>query len=210
MAQSQSSQDSRFGPSVRIHPTAIIEDGVAIGEHSSVWDNVHVRKNTSIGHHCVIGEKSYIAYDVRIGNYVKINAYVYIPTGVVIEDKVMLSAGTIFTNDMFPRAFDYEKNELASSDPNEETLETLVREGATLGAGVTVLAGLEIGRFALIGAGCVVTKSVPDHALMVGNPAKQLGWVCVCGKRLDAGKNKVKCSFCGRSYRMVGGRMALN
>lgn len=186
---------------VKVHPTAVIEDGVVIGKDSSVWDNVHIRKNTVIGHHCIVGEKTYVAYDVRIGNYVKLNAFVYIPTGVTIEDKVMISAGCIFVNDKYPRAYDFAGSGLLSSAPNEETLNTFVREGATVGAGCTILGDLEIGRYALIGAGSVVTKSVPAHALMVGNPAKQIGWVCVCGFRLKFSKGKACCEKCEASYR---------
>ncbi|MBI2095512.1 MAG: N-acetyltransferase [Candidatus Omnitrophica bacterium] len=198
MAESPSLK--RF-PGVRIHPTASIEEGVKIGPHSSVWDNVHIRRNAVIGHHCIVGEKSYIAYDVRIGNFVKINAFVYIPTGVTIEDKVMLAAGCVFVNDKYPRAFDYVKNEPLSSDPNEDTLETVVREGATIGAAVTILGGLEVGKFALVGAGSVVTRSVPDHALVVGNPLRQIGWVCVCGQRLGFLKNNTAKCRCGERFK---------
>ena len=170
-----------------------------IGPHSSVWDNVHIRRNAVLGHHCIVGEKSTIAYGVRIGNHVKINAFVYLPAGVTVEDKVMIAAGCVFVNDKYPRAFDYRKNEPVSSDPNEETLETLVREGATVGAAVTCLGGLTIGRFALVGAGSVVTRSVPDHALVVGSPLRQIGWVCVCGRPLNFSKNAAKCR-CGEAF----------
>ncbi len=191
-------------PGVKVHPTAVIEEGVKIGADSSVWDNVHIRKNAKIGHHCIVGEKTYIAYDVTIGNFVKLNAFVYIPTGVTIEDKVMVAAGTIFVNDKYPRAFDHRGSELLSSAPNDETLTTVVREGATVGAGVTVLGGLEIGCFALVGAGSVVTRSVVAHALVVGNPAKQIGWVCVCGWRLTFTRNKARCVKCASIYRISG------
>ena len=180
-----------------IHPTAIIEKGVRIGLYSSVWDNAHIRKNAVLGHHVIVGEKSYIAYDVKVGNFVKINAFVYIPTGITIEDKVMISAGCIFVNDKYPRSFDFKTRTIASSSPNEETLKTLVCEGATIGAAATILGGLRIGRFALVGAGSVVTKSVPDHAIVVGNPARQIGRVCACGRPVKAGIRRVVCRFCG-------------
>ncbi len=194
-------------PGVRIHPTAIIEDEVEIGPSSFVWDNVHIRRNAKLGSHCIVGEKSYIAYDVRIGSYVKINAFVYIPTGVIVEDKVMISAGTIFVNDKYPRAFDFRNGVPIDSAPNEETLNTWVRLGATIGAGCTILGGLEIGRYALIGAGSVVTKSVPDHGLMVGNPARQIGWVCVCGHKLAPKKGSGRCGRCGVCYRILRGKL---
>ena len=196
-------------PGVRVHETAMIEDGVRIGAGSSVWDNVHIRKNASLGRHCVVGEKTYIAYDVRIGDYVKLNAFVYIPAGVTIEDKVMISAGSIFVNDKYPRAFDQRSKGLKSSSPNEETLETFVREGATIGAGATILGGLEIGRFALVGAGSVVTKSVASHALVVGNPARQIGWVCVCGHKLLLKKNAAQCIRCPFVLKLKNKKVAL-
>jgi acetyltransferase-like isoleucine patch superfamily enzyme len=186
-----------------IHPTAIIEKNVNIGEGTKIWDNVHIRYNSSIGNNCIVGEKTYIAYNVKIGNFVKINAFVYIPTGIIIEDKVMISAGCIFVNDHYPRAYDTRTNKLSSSKPNEKTLDTIVCEGATLGAGTIILADLRIGKYALVGAGSVVTKSVFDHALVVGNPARQIGWVCICGPRLNFDSANSTCESCKRSYAII-------
>lgn len=184
----------------------MIEEGVTIGPGTSIWDHVHVRARAKIGRHCIVGEKTYIAYQVHIGNYVKINAFVYIPTGITIEDRVMLSAGCIFVNDKYPRAFDYKKNALADSAPNEETLTTLVKEGATLGAHVTVLGNLSIGRCALVGAGSVVTKSVSDYQIVVGNPARPIGWICRCGHPLQIKKKCITvCSGCSGKYRLKRG-----
>ena len=185
--------------SVRIHPTALVEDGVEIGEHSSVWDNVHIRFDTTIGEECIIGEKTYIAYGVRIGNRCKLNAAVYVCTAVTIEDGVMVSAGTVFTNDRFPRATTPDLTALRSSDPDEETLPTLVREGATIGANCTIGNDLVIGRFAMVGMGSVVTKSVPDFALVLGNPARIAGYVCRCGHLLD---EALRCKSCDSEYFM--------
>ncbi len=165
----------------KIHPTAIIEENVQIGEGTSVWDNVHIRHGASIGENCIVGEKTYIAYDVRIGNLVKINAMVYICAAVTIEDGVMISAGTIFTNDRFPRATMPDLKTLRPSEPDEHTLPTLVREGATIGAGCTIGNDLEIGRWAMVGMGSLVTKSVPDFHLVIGSPARSIGAVCKCG-----------------------------
>ncbi len=114
---------------VRIHPTAIIESNVQLGEGTSVWDNAHIRHDAVLGEQCLVGGKSTIAYDVKIGNRVKINSNAYICNGVTIEDGVMISAGTIFTNDRFPRATTPDLKELRSSDPDEHTLATVVREG---------------------------------------------------------------------------------
>jgi UDP-2-acetamido-3-amino-2,3-dideoxy-glucuronate N-acetyltransferase len=112
---------------VFIHSTANIERNVIIGEHSKIWDQVHIRLDTIIGHHTQVGEKTYIAYGVKIGNYVKINAMVYIPAHVTISDYCMISAGTIFTNDLYPRSMNKEYTKLETSDPTEETLATLVQ-----------------------------------------------------------------------------------
>jgi acetyltransferase-like isoleucine patch superfamily enzyme len=157
--------------STRIHPTALIEPGVQIGAGTAVWDNVHVRHSTVIGQECIIGEKTYIAYGVRIGNRVKINAFVYVCNAVTIEDGVMVSAGTVFTNDRFPRATTPDLQRLRPSEPDEHTLPTLVREGATIGAGCIIGNDLVIGRFAMVGMGALVTRSVPDFHLVVGHPA---------------------------------------
>src|SRR6476661_3056153 len=197
---------------IRIHPTAIIEDSVTFGEGTSVWDNVHIRHGASIGEECIVGEKTYIAYDVRIGNRVKINALVYICAAVTIEDGVMISASTTFTNDRFPRATYPDLQTLRPSEPDEHTLTTLVREGATIGAGCTIGNDLEIGRWAMIGMGSVVTKSVRDFHLSVGSPARSVGVVCKCGLllcrfadgRSDTLDANVECG-CGLSYSIVSG-----
>jgi acetyltransferase-like isoleucine patch superfamily enzyme len=191
--------------SVRIHPTALIESNVEIGSGTSIWDNVHIRHSTQIGQECIIGEKTYIAYDVKIGSRVKINAFVYICNAVTIEDGVMISAGTIFTNDRFPRAATVDLQQLHTSLPDEHTLPTLVRAGATIGAGCTIGNDLTIGRFATIGMGSLVTKSVPDFHLAIGHPAKSVGCVCRCGQplmrfpELDEFEEQITCA-CGLKY----------
>jgi UDP-3-O-[3-hydroxymyristoyl] glucosamine N-acyltransferase len=190
-----------------IHPTAIIEDRVEIGPGTAIWDNVHIRHSTRIGEQCIIGEKSYIAYGVQIGNRVKINAFVYICNAVTIEDGVMISAGTIFTNDRFPRATTIDLRQLRPSDPDEHTMPTLVRAGATIGAGSVIGNDLTIGRFAMVGMGAVVTKSVPDFHLAIGHPAVSVGCVCRCGQLLERfprqqthAERVVTCHACGLGY----------
>jgi acetyltransferase-like isoleucine patch superfamily enzyme len=198
---------------VRIHPTAIVEEGTEIGPGTAIWDNVHIRTGTRIGESCIIGEKAYVAYDVAIGNRVKINAFVYICTGVTIEDGVMISAATTFTNDRFPRATTADLKQLRSSGPDEHTRLTRVREGATIGAGCVIGCDLTIGRFAMVGMGALVTKSVPDFHLALGQPARPVGCVCRCGEpflRFGAGELPVaqpdlKCSTCGLRYAMSEG-----
>jgi UDP-2-acetamido-3-amino-2,3-dideoxy-glucuronate N-acetyltransferase len=197
---------------VRVHPTAMIEGGVRLGSRTSVWDNVHIRHGAIIGEDCIVGEKSYVAYDVVIGNRVKINAFVYICAAVTIEDGVMLSAGTTFTNDRFPRATTPDLKQLRDSAPDEHTLPTLVRVGATIGAGSIIGNDLTVGRFAMVGMGSVVTKSVPDFYLVMGQPARPVGVVCKCGPLVHrfsgdpaATNIDVQCAECGASYFIQAG-----
>jgi UDP-2-acetamido-3-amino-2,3-dideoxy-glucuronate N-acetyltransferase len=185
---------------VAAHPTAVIEPGVSIGRDTSIWDHVHIRHSTRIGEECIVGGKTYIAYGVTIGDRVKINSFVYICTDVTIETGVMIAAGVVFTNDRFPRATTPDLKSLLSSDPGEKTLRTLVREGATIGAQATIGPGLTIGRFAMVGMGSVVTRDVPDHAIVCGNPARVVGYACACGEKLGA----AGCPACGARYSLEG------
>ncbi len=166
----------------RIHPTALVEAGVTLGNGTSVWDSVHIRKGATIGRKCIVGEKTYIAYDVVIGDLVKLNAAVYICAQVTIGDGVMIAAHTVFTNDRFPRACDPDLDDLQSSDPNEETLWTRVGRGTTIGANCTIGPGLTLGEFCMVGMGSVVTRDVPPHGLVIGSPARLIGLVCRCGE----------------------------
>jgi acetyltransferase-like isoleucine patch superfamily enzyme len=198
--------------SVRIHPTAIIEPGVTLGAGTSVWDSVHIRHGATLGEECIVGEKTYIAYDVKIGRRVKLNAMVYICYGVTIEDGVMISAGTVFTNDVFPRATTPDLAHLRSSDPDEETQQTIVAAGATIGAGCTIGSNLRIGRFAMVGMGSVVTRDVPDFHLVVGNPTRSIGAVCRCGHPIarwpaaaPPEAMSAECARCGVTYDIAGG-----
>ncbi len=195
---------------MKIHLTAIIEPEVTVGSDTSIWDNVHVRHSTEIGEECIIGGKTYIAYGVKIGNRVKINSFVYICNAVTIEDGVMISAGTIFTNDRFPRAATADLQHLKASDPDEHTLPTLVREGATIGAGCTIGNDLVIGRFAMVGMASLVTKSIPDFHLVIGHPTTSVGCVCRCGEPLmrfpaDGSTldiTEISCQACGLKYQI--------
>jgi acetyltransferase-like isoleucine patch superfamily enzyme len=200
---------------IRIHPTALVEDDVILGDGTSVWDNAHIRRGTRLGADCIVGGKTYIAYDVRIGNRVKINASAYICNAVTIEDGVMISAAVIFTNDRFPRAATSDLAALRPSTPDEHTLPTLVREGATIGAAATIGCDLTIGRFAMIGMGSVVTRSVSDFHLVVGNPARSIGCVCRCGEPLVKWSKlrspealRIACIACGLSFEICERRVA--
>jgi len=200
----------------RIHPTARIEAGVEIGPDTAIWDHVHVRgPGTRIGAECIIGEKTYVAYGVTIGDRVKLNAFVYVCTAVTLEDGVMIAAGTIFTNDRFPRATTPDLRKLRPSEPDEATRPTRVGAGATIGARCVIGSDLAIGRFAMVGMGSVITRSVPDFHLVVGHPARSLGCVCRCGEPFlrcatpDAFPQhaEVACPACGLRYRVDAGRV---
>ena len=199
---------------VRIHPTAWIEDGVEIGDGTSVWDSVHIRAPSSIGRSCIIGEKTYIAYGVQIGDRVKINAFVYVCAAVTIETGVMIAAGTIFTNDRFPRATTPDLSALRDSGPDEHTYPTHVCAGATIGARSVIGSDLRIGRFAMIGMGSVVTRDVPPFHLVLGHPARSVGIVCRCGERLLGAANGcedvtgvLSCKACGLVYDVQAGHV---
>jgi acetyltransferase-like isoleucine patch superfamily enzyme len=207
--------------STYVHPTALVEEGVSLGEDAKVWDNVHLRHGARIGRSTIVGEKTYVAYDVVIGSFVKINASVYICAAVTIEDFCMLSAHVVFTNDRFPRAGNRALTGLETSDPTDETLATRAKRGTTIGANATIGPGVTLGEFSMVGMGTVVTRDVAPHALVVGNPARQVGWVCVCGHPLVRwseqggqprepmqGRN-IACHTCERSYSLDGGALRL-
>lgn len=197
--------------SITIHPTAMIEDGVEIGEGTAIWDNVHVRRGARVGRDCIIGEKTYLAPDVVVSDRVKINAFVYLCTGVTLETGVMVAAGCVFTNDRFPRATTPDLSQLLPSEADEKTLSTLVKEGATIGARSVVGCDLDIGRFAMVGMGSIVSRSIPDFHLVVGSPARSVGMVCRCGQLIERFEDRfvdqeslVDCTGCGRRYRRTG------
>jgi UDP-2-acetamido-3-amino-2,3-dideoxy-glucuronate N-acetyltransferase len=196
----------------RIHETAIIDSGVEIGQGTSVWDNVHIREGARVGTDCIVGEKTCIGPGVVVGDLVKLNTSVYLCTGVTLERGVMVSAHVVFTNDRYPRASTPDLVHLRSSEADESTHTTIVREGATIGAAATVGPGIQIGRFSMVGMGSVVTRSVPDFNLVVGNPAVRIGYVCRCGSPLETAvsadpDDTITCGSCGRRYRVEPDRV---
>jgi UDP-2-acetamido-3-amino-2,3-dideoxy-glucuronate N-acetyltransferase len=202
-------------PGVRIHPTAEVEDGVEVGAGTAIWSGVHVRgPATSIGAQCIIGERTHIGYGVRIGDRVKLNAFVYVCTGVTIEDGVMVGAGTVFTNDRYPRATSPDLKTLQPSEPDERTLPTLVAEGASIGAGCVIGCDLSIGRFALVGMGSVVTRSAPAFHLVVGQPARSVAVVSRVGEPIvrfsgarPPDRDEVVCPVSGLRYAIQAGEV---
>jgi UDP-2-acetamido-3-amino-2,3-dideoxy-glucuronate N-acetyltransferase len=167
-----------------IHPTAVVDDGAQIGAGTRVWHFVHVMPGAVIGERCVIGQGCFIG-NVRIGAGCRIQNNVSIYDGVTLEDDVFVGPSCVFTNVLHPRANVERKSEFAP---------TLVRRGASLGANATIVAGVTIGRHALVGAGAVIIEDVPDHAIVVGNPARRIGWACPCGETLPV---VFVCAGCG-------------
>ena len=191
----------KSAPAYFAHQSAYVDEGCAIGEGTKIWHFSHVMAGATIGRHCNIGQNVVISPEVVIGNNVKIQNNVSVYTGVVLEDDVFCGPSMVFTNVINPRSHISRKHEYRP---------TLVRQGATLGANSTIVCGHTIGRYAFIGAGAVVTRDVPDYALVLGNPARLAGWVCECSTRLSpaqAGAGRLSCGECGSVYELQGDRV---
>lgn len=179
------------------HPTAVIDDSCKIEKGTKIWHFAHIMTGSKIGKDCIIGQNVMIAPNAIIGNNVKIQNNVSIYDGVIIEDEVFLGPSMVFTNVINPRSFVSRKNEFKK---------TLVKIGATIGANATIVCGNKIGRYAFVGAGAVVTRDVPDYALVVGNPAQITGWMCECGNRIDFSGDMAMCS-CSKNYKKTGSKV---
>jgi UDP-2-acetamido-3-amino-2,3-dideoxy-glucuronate N-acetyltransferase len=180
------------------HPSSFIDEGCEIGEGTRIWHFCHVMPKSRIGRRCNIGQNVVVSPDVVIGDNVKIQNNVSIYTGVILEDDVFCGPSMVFTNVVNPRSH---------VSRRDEYRQTLVKRGASLGANSTVVCGVTIGRYGFIGAGAVVTKDIPDHALVVGNPARISGWMCQCGVKLASGRTppaSAACSVCGTRYQADG------
>lgn len=180
-----------------VHSTAIVDDGAEIGEGTRIWHWVHVSAGARIGAMCSLGQNVYVGGRARIGSNVRIQNNVSIYDDVTLEDDVFCGPSMVFTNVINPRAHVPRKDEF---------LATIVRRGASIGANATVVCGHTIGSYAFIGAGAVVATDVPDYALVVGVPAKRIGWVCQCGVRLPEAVGAVTCASCASQY-IVDGKM---
>jgi UDP-2-acetamido-3-amino-2,3-dideoxy-glucuronate N-acetyltransferase len=203
-------------PTARVHPTADLESDVAVGPHTSIWHRAQVRTGARIGADCVIGRDAFIDEGVTLGDRVKIQNLALVYHGVTVEDGVFIGPNAILTNDRYPRAITA-VGELARADDWTVSPITL-RHGCSIGAGAVVVAGTSVGRFATVGAGSVVTRDVPDHALVVGSPARRIGWVCACGARLHTTtgdptvpaaathSGAASCPSCHATYSIVGDR----
>lgn len=171
-----------------VHESAYIDEGCEIGKGTKIWHFSHILQNSRIGEDCSIGQNVVIGPDVTIGKNCKIQNNVSVYKGITIEDGVFCGPSMVFTNVYNPRA------EIRKMD---QLRQTLVKNGATFGANCTIMCGVIIGRYAFIGAGAVIINDVPDYALIVGNPGKQVGWMCECGVKLDS---EFICSDCGKKY----------
>jgi UDP-2-acetamido-3-amino-2,3-dideoxy-glucuronate N-acetyltransferase len=180
-----------------VHPSSIIDEGASIGKGTRIWHFCHVSPGSRIGERCNIGQNVYIDNNTVIGNGVKIQNNVSVYNGVIIEDDVFLGPSMVFTNVINPRSFIERKNEFQ---------QTIVRRGATIGANATILCGIEIGRYAMIGAGAVVTKNVSAYAIITGNPGRQSGWVSEAGIKLNFNANgDAKCPLTGKIFKLENG-----
>jgi UDP-2-acetamido-3-amino-2,3-dideoxy-glucuronate N-acetyltransferase len=187
-------------PNVFVHESSYVDDGCSIGDGTKIWHFSHVMKNSHIGAGCNIGQNVVISPDVTIGNNVKIQNNVSVYTGCILEDDVFCGPSMVFTNVINPRSHVARKDEYKT---------TLVRQGASLGANCTVVCGTTIGKFAFVGAGSVVTRDVPDYALVYGNPARARGWMCACGVGIDFNENgRAVCKSCGAEYAKSGNQIA--
>ncbi|WBF66158.1 acetyltransferase [Desulfovibrio subterraneus] len=179
---------SDFKQNYFVHESSYVDEGTSIGEGTKIWHFSHILSGTTIGQRCNIGQNVVLGPDVKVGNGCKIQNNVSVYKGVTLEDNVFCGPSMVFTNVFNPRAHVYRM---------DEARDTRVCEGASLGANCTIVCGVTIGAYAMVGAGAVVTKDVPAHALVFGSPARVRGWVCECGEKLD---DTLGCHACNKSY----------
>ncbi len=191
-----------MAPDYFVHESSVIDDGAVIGAGTKIWHFSHVMGTARIGQQCNIGQNVYVDRDVVVGNNVKIQNNVSLYTGVIVENDVFLGPSAVLTNVINPRSHVPRKNEFRK---------TLIRRGASVGANATIVCGVELGEYAFVGAGSVVTQDIPAYALVYGAPARQRGWVCHCGIKLPLAigndDGEVVCPSCGHAYRAEDGRL---
>lgn len=184
-------------PDAFVHQTAVVDDGATIGADTKVWHFCHVMPDAVIGSGCTLGQNVFVADNVKVGDGVKVQNNVSLYEGVILEDDVFCGPSMVFTNDLNPRS-PFPKG-------SENYVETYVEQGATIGANATIVCGIRLGAWCFVGAGAVVAEDVPAHALMVGVPARQAGWMCACGERLPAptSDGSTACEACQRAYSLT-------
>ena len=182
------------------HETAVIDEGCKIGKGTKIWHFSHIMPHCEIGEHCNIGQNVVVSPEVKLGKNVKVQNNVSIYTGVICEDDVFLGPSMVFTNVINPRS---------AVNRRGQYMRTVVKKGASIGANATIVCGHDIGKYAFIGAGAVVTKEVPDYALVVGNPARQIGWMSEYGHRLEFDENGIAvCPESGEKYKLENGKVS--
>ncbi len=177
-----------------VHKSSYVDDGCEIGDYTKIWHFSHIMSGCIIGKNCNIGQNVLVSPTVKIGNGVKIQNNVSLYGGVIIEDGVFLGPSCVFTNVINPRAFIERKDEFKN---------TIIKKGASIGANATIVCGNTVGSFAIVGAGAVVTKNVPDYSVVVGNPSRIIGYVCECGNKIMFNDNKAQCAYCEKEYVFV-------
>lgn len=183
---------------IRIHPTAEVSPRASIGEGTAIWHYCQVREGVQLGEQCILGKNVYVDYDVQIGSRVKIQNNCSVYHGATLEDGVFLGPHVVITNDLYPRAITPD-GALKGND-DWEVGPVLIRQGASIGARSVILPGVTVGAFAMVGAGAVVTRDVPAHGLVVGCPARLVGYVCACGHKLESAAGQLSCAHCARVY----------
>jgi UDP-2-acetamido-3-amino-2,3-dideoxy-glucuronate N-acetyltransferase len=185
-------EDERMGREYFVHPTALVDEPVEIGEGTKIWHFTHIMSGARIGRNCIIGQNVFIGSGVILGDNIKIQNNVSLYDGVILEDDVFCGPSMVFTNVFNPRSFISRKKEFRK---------TVVGKGATIGANATIICGNRIGQYAFVGAGSVVTKDVPDYALVYGNPGRVMGWVCQCAEEIAFRSGKAVCQVCKKRYK---------
>jgi len=186
---------------IKIHPTAEVSDAARIGDGTQIWHQSQVREGARIGRECILGKGVYVDFDVQIGDRCKLQNGAFVYHGARLEDGVFVGPGVILTNDRYPRAINPDGS--LQTDADWEVGRIHVKHGASLGAGSIILPGVTVGEFALVGAGAVVNRDVPDHGLVVGSPARLIGYVCRCGRRLtEIEGGRYRCDTCGETYHL--------